>query len=270
MKGLSGILLVGSIISCSFAGSACAMTYSEQQDDTRIISAQDPGLQESNEPDRINLSDSLNNPYSPGKPLIKGYGYLSSRGWEIRNFSLDKHILRTGRINLVTFSYQVPLRMDNNGAEFEYILDGYDQNWKIAEESGAAIYSNIDKGIYTFRLRPKVNNKSVPGLEVSQSIEVLIPIWSSSLALILYFLMFLGGLTSFIQYRTQSLRRANQILREKELGALEVARQREELSIKNKNITDSIRYAQKIQEALLPSDEYFKQQIGRASCRERV
>ncbi len=137
-------------------------------------------------------------------------------------------------------------------------MEGYDQNWKDATESGIVFYSNIGKGSYTFKLRLKGSNEGSPSFEISQSIQVVIPIWNSNLALALYFLIFLGGLTFFIQYRTQNLRRANQILREKELSALKVARQREELAIKNKNITDSIRYAQKIQEALLPDNEYFK------------
>ncbi|NOY37549.1 MAG: SpoIIE family protein phosphatase [Chlorobi bacterium] len=61
-----------------------------------------------------------------------------------------------------------------------------------------------------------------------------------------------------IRYRTKSLRHTNQILREKEKIAEEVRRQRDQLSLAHKNLTDSIRYAQKIQQALLPSDYYFQ------------
>ena len=54
------------------------------------------------------------------------------------------------------------------------------------------------------------------------------------------------------------MRKANQVLIEKDIASREVEKQRRELAIKNKNITDSIQYAKKIQEALLPSDLMFK------------
>lgn len=258
MTGLFKIVLIWSVVSCLFVGSACAMTYSSQQDNPKNPLAHNSNLKDPSDTIPPSLSDSLNKYYSQGEALLKSFSFLSSRGWETRAYSPDKQILRTGKIKLLYFNYLIPGRKSKDETQFEYLLEGYDQNWKLAKKSGLVFYSNIGKGSYTFKLRPKPGSEGIPGLETSQSIQVVIPIWNSSLALVLYFLVFLGGLIFFIQYRTQSLRRANQVLKEKELNSLEVARQREELSIKNKNITDSIRYAQKIQKAILPSDEYFK------------
>lgn len=58
--------------------------------------------------------------------------------------------------------------------------------------------------------------------------------------------------------QTRSLYKANRLLREKESALDEVARAREELEFKNKNITDSLLYAKKIQEALIPSESFFR------------
>jgi serine phosphatase RsbU (regulator of sigma subunit) len=44
----------------------------------------------------------------------------------------------------------------------------------------------------------------------------------------------------------------------KQLAALEIAKQKEELTVKNKSITASINYAKRIQEAMLPSEYLFK------------
>ncbi len=259
MKEFLRIFFTWSIVSCIFAGSVYSMNYSSQQDDPGNSSAEIQSLKNSPEPTRTVFSDSLNYYFSKGEPLLKSFSFLSSRGWETRVYSRESQILRTGRIKLLYFNYLIPGRKHEDETQFEYLLEGFDQNWKVANESGLVFYSNIGKGSYTFKLRPKDRNQDTHGFEISQSFRVVIPVWNSSLAMILYFIIFLGGLTFFIQYRTQSLRIANQILREKELNALKVARQREELSVKNKNITDSIRYAQKIQEALLPSNEYFKE-----------
>jgi len=55
----------------------------------------------------------------------------------------------------------------------------------------------------------------------------------------------------FYRLRTKSLRKSNKRLREKEVAARDVLRQKDLLSSKNKNIEESLRYAQGIQEAML-------------------
>jgi serine phosphatase RsbU (regulator of sigma subunit) len=84
------------------------------------------------------------------------------------------------------------------------------------------------------------------------------PFWKSEFA---YFAYAIGGILLIfwiIRWRTRSLRKANQQLKEREIIAQQVAKQKEELSVKNKNITDSLVYAKRIQESLLPSDITFK------------
>lgn len=58
--------------------------------------------------------------------------------------------------------------------------------------------------------------------------------------------------------QTRSLHKANNLLKEKEEALRQIALQREELEFKNRNITDSIVYAKKIQEALIPSKSFFE------------
>ena len=57
---------------------------------------------------------------------------------------------------------------------------------------------------------------------------------------------------------TKDLIRTKQLLIEKELALDQNELRRIELESKNKNITDSLVYAHRIQEALLPSEEYFR------------
>lgn len=63
----------------------------------------------------------------------------------------------------------------------------------------------------------------------------------------------------FIRAQTRSLIKTRKLLKEKERALLQIERQRSELEYKNKSITDSLNYAQRIQEALLPSELYLKQ-----------
>ncbi len=60
----------------------------------------------------------------------------------------------------------------------------------------------------------------------------------------------------FIQ--TRSLRKTRKILLEKEQALLQIERHRSDLEARAKDINDSLNYAQRIQEALLPSEVYFR------------
>ena len=117
---------------------------------------------------------------------------------------------------------------------------------------------NQSPGTYTLGVKGSNNDLFYSDDEIQIEIEIPYPFWSKALAIIIY--VFLGILLIMlaIRIRTRSLRRTNRILREKEISAKEISRQREELVMKNKNITDSILYAKRIQIALLPSSDSFR------------
>lgn len=78
-----------------------------------------------------------------------------------------------------------------------------------------------------------------------------------------YHLIFYSVLVISIAYftvksQTSSLVKIRKLLKEKEETLLEIEEHQAELESKNKSITDSLIYAQRIQEALLPSVEYFR------------
>ena len=72
----------------------------------------------------------------------------------------------------------------------------------------------------------------------------------SALVLALVYVIFMA--------QTRSLIRTRKLLKEKEQALAQIERQKVELESRDKDITDSLNYAQRIQEALLPSEEYFR------------
>ncbi len=130
--------------------------------------------------------------------------------------------------------------------------------WIYLGNRHSVTFSNLPSGAYRFTLRGS-NNDGIWNQEgIDLYFRVTTPLWLSRKAYIFY-VLFLGGIIYIgVAYRTRNLRRANRILREKELAAREVAHQKELLTIKNKNITDSMNYARRIQEALIPSDHTLK------------
>lgn len=76
--------------------------------------------------------------------------------------------------------------------------------------------------------------------------------------LILYSALAISLAYFIVRSQTRGLIRTKKLLREKEQSLMEIESQRTELESKNKSITDSLNYAQRIQEALLPSEDYFR------------
>jgi serine phosphatase RsbU (regulator of sigma subunit) len=76
---------------------------------------------------------------------------------------------------------------------------------------------------------------------------------------LLFYSAFLISFVYFIiRSQTRQLFITKKLLREKELTLLRIESQKAELESKDKSITDSLNYAQRIQEALLPSEDYFR------------
>jgi serine phosphatase RsbU (regulator of sigma subunit) len=76
------------------------------------------------------------------------------------------------------------------------------------------------------------------------------------------FMIYGALLISFIfllvMIQTRTLVKTRKLLKEKEQAIEVIELQKVELELKDKNITDSLIYAQRIQEALLPSESYFR------------
>ncbi|HLP72740.1 MAG TPA: SpoIIE family protein phosphatase [Bacteroidales bacterium] len=64
-----------------------------------------------------------------------------------------------------------------------------------------------------------------------------------------------------LRLQTRLLIQTRRLLKEKEQALETVDRQKAELELKDKNLIDSLIYAQRIQEALLPSEDYFRQRF---------
>ncbi|MGD0753511.1 MAG: SpoIIE family protein phosphatase [Bacteroidales bacterium] len=81
---------------------------------------------------------------------------------------------------------------------------------------------------------------------------------SSPFQFIFYGILLVSIVFFLIMSQTKTLVKTRRLLREKEQALKVIELQKFELELKDKNITDSLIYAQRIQEALLPSETYFR------------
>jgi serine phosphatase RsbU (regulator of sigma subunit) len=75
---------------------------------------------------------------------------------------------------------------------------------------------------------------------------------------IIYGLLLFLAVYLIITFQTRNLIKTRKLLKEKEVTLENIEKQKAELEFRDKNLTDSLVYAQRIQEAMFPSEEYFR------------
>jgi serine phosphatase RsbU (regulator of sigma subunit) len=76
--------------------------------------------------------------------------------------------------------------------------------------------------------------------------------------ILLFGLLIISFVSILVLIQTRTLLRTRRLLKDKEQALEFIEIQKIELELRDKNITDSLIYAQRIQEALLPSETYFR------------
>lgn len=155
--------------------------------------------------------------------------------------------------SLITFEFAAPSFENESTNRYRYCLvEGNDENhWSEWKKETKVDYTNLSEGHYYF----KVKAKNIYGHESQEAVYefTISPPWYRTLwAYIGYVLGFIGFVYGAVVISTRGLR---SIIKER---TAEIVKQKEEIEYKNKDITDSINYAKRIQEAILPSGEYVK------------
>jgi serine phosphatase RsbU (regulator of sigma subunit) len=200
------------------------------------------------------------NPYVPPLSFTQFIRFMEQGGMS-KPLELDRatSVTMPRGVEIVTIRFSALEFTDPESNRYLYkmVRKGQDGLWIHNREQNYVTFYQLTPGTYT--LSVKGSNNDLLFSEEAIELEIIIPFpfWNKTLAILAYALV--GALFIFlvIQIRTRNLRRSNRILRDKEISAKEIAKQREDLARKNKNITDSIMYAKRIQHALLPNNEIF-------------
>lgn len=135
---------------------------------------------------------------------------------------------------------------------YRYKLDGFD-DWSEPTRETTARYSRIEDGDYTFMLEAWDGNGNRTMEPLTLSISVKIPIWKAWWFILTMIIVAVGTVFLIIKVRERNQKALQEYLEEQlEERTREVVHQKEEIEIKNRDITDSINYAQRIQASILP------------------
>jgi ligand-binding sensor domain-containing protein/serine phosphatase RsbU (regulator of sigma subunit) len=183
----------------------------------------------------------------------KSYLYEFSRQGKVIDFDTNiiykNYIELSHKENYFSVEFLALDFVSSEKTKYMFMLEGYDDNWTTPSNVRFYSYTELPGGTYTFKV--KASNSDGIWNEVPQQIiiKVIPPWYRTPLFYIIAALLSLAFIFGFISYRTKSVKKENKILEKR------VAERTYELAEKNRNITSSIEYAKRIQEAMLPSKE---------------
>ncbi|MES2566910.1 MAG: SpoIIE family protein phosphatase [Bacteroidota bacterium] len=145
--------------------------------------------------------------------------------------------------------------------KFAYYLEGADETYSEWDERKVIEILNIHDGNYTLHLKA-MDLLGHESKEISFSFTILPPWYRTTLAYICYVVLLIGAIILFVALYTKRLKEQNISLENTiALRTKTIVDQKFELEHKNKEIVDSINYAQRIQKSLLASDSLLKKNL---------
>ncbi|MBL4657263.1 MAG: SpoIIE family protein phosphatase, partial [Flavobacteriales bacterium] len=161
--------------------------------------------------------------------------------------SLPKELVLPYSENHLTFSYTGISLTNPEKVLYKFKLDGLESDWSPPRTEVEAIYSGLTPGEYTFNVQAVNENGIWNDKPTTYHFVITPPFWQTWWFYMLCAFVTVVGVIAFVKWRERSLRREKTILEDK------VRERTKELAEKNKEITDSINYAQNIQQAILPA-----------------
>ncbi len=204
---------------------------------------------------------------------IKGiYLYAQPTQWKdftdsVGNNNIPLHLSLPYEKNYLSFHFVGTSLTAPSKVRYQYMLKGLDKDWLPITNKTEAIYPSIPFGEYEFLVKAENEEGIWNQNPVSFSFEIEPPFWRTWWFYSICIIIVLSGIFSYIQIRNANIKisAANkEILEQKNIieeKNIDLENANVEIAKKNKDITDSINYAKRIQEAILPPEKLVKEYI---------
>jgi ligand-binding sensor domain-containing protein/signal transduction histidine kinase len=130
------------------------------------------------------------------------------------HYPVPQNLVLSHQYNDITFTFSAVETTRPDFLNFQYILEGYSNNWSPVSTERSASFGNIHEGTYTFKLKAQ-NSDGVWGSPISYTFKVLPPWYRTWWAYTFYVLFFLASVWSFIKWRINALKKEKILLEEK-------------------------------------------------------
>ncbi len=181
------------------------------------------------------------------KMLVKGLSTEMKRGKRLSSGEND-----------IAFTF-ISISLSNpEGITYQVMLQGLHDTWIDQKDDNSIVFNKLQPGRYTFMVRARNDQGIWTSTPASYSFRILPPFYQRGYFIISVIILTLASIIAYIRIRERNLLQEKKILEDRvheRTQALSVAN--EELSMRNRDIMDSITYAKRIQFAILPPDIPF-------------
>ncbi|MCI5054471.1 MAG: SpoIIE family protein phosphatase [Flavobacteriales bacterium] len=164
--------------------------------------------------------------------------------------------------NHLTFKVRGLSLINPSEVRYKYMLDGFSSSWSPATAENSITYSNIPPGNYVFKVIACNNSNIYNETPATFSFVVKPPFWQTWWFYLLCASAIAFAIYSYIKIREKKLKERQIYLEEQvEKRTEELRKEKETVEKQNKNIRESISYAKRIQEAILPPKDIIKKSL---------
>lgn len=183
-----------------------------------------------------------------GKVPLFGGNFTNKIGFICKNQDNNSKPILDYKDNNLVFNFSGISDKVSSGIEYRVWLEGNDEDWEMWDNKTEFRFTNLHEGDYTFWVQARDIYGNLSS-KLSYSFTVNPP-WNRTIWAYITYVILLGAFVwGAIQYSTRKLKK---IITE---ATAEIQEQKNDIEEKNEEIVSSIRYAQRIQEAVVPNEK---------------
>ncbi|MEQ1732247.1 MAG: two-component regulator propeller domain-containing protein [Bacteroidia bacterium] len=169
--------------------------------------------------------------------------FATDTAYEYKHSMKFNHAEASGviRFEFVGLSYKYP---EKN--KYQYMLEGFDNEWSEPSTDRFKEYTNLEGGTYTFKVRACNSDGVWNNTGASMRIVVSPVFYKTPWFIITSILLLTLLIYAYVKWSTYQVKQKNAQLE------IAVEDRTKELATKNRDVTASIEYAKRIQDAILP------------------
>ena len=158
--------------------------------------------------------------------------------------------------NHLTFKFSGVSLKNPYKIRYSFMLEGLDESWSPPSMQKEASYPGLSPGKYSFKVKAGNENNIWNTEPIVFNFIIKPPFWQRWWFYLSIAAIVAISIIAYIKYRERQLKIENRILEEKvKERTRKIEKQKLEIEEKNKYILDSIGYAKRIQDAVMPSKE---------------
>lgn len=216
---------------------------------------------------QVNIGDSV---------LFYGTNFYTNKNTVSNQLNINKNTVLAYHTNDIDFQFAAPFFVEESKTLYSYKLAGYKENWNNWTSETKAVFTNLHEGKYTFMVKAKNIYGNVSNV-TSYEFTIKPPWYRTILAYFIYAILGIVLIYIIVKLYTRRLEqekiRLEGIVRERTAEIREqkeeieqqaenlrkanvtLQEQKEEISKQKEEITASIKYAQRIQRAVVPNED---------------